>query len=86
MGNKKDIIEEFNVLSQYRKLQGDQWSRQAYDNVISALNRLPIDDITDIKHQYQNAVAHIPLNELQAELQDDFSTLAIVSISDTDKP
>tara|TARA_B100001094_G_C18065555_1_gene737272 strand:- start:208 stop:1173 length:966 start_codon:yes stop_codon:yes gene_type:complete len=49
MGNKKDIIEEFTILSQYRKLQGDHWSHQAYDNVISALKRLPIDDITNIK-------------------------------------
>ena len=29
-----------------------------------------LNDNKDIKHQYQNAVAHIPLNDIQAELQD----------------
>jgi len=35
-----------------------------------------LNDIKDIKHQYQNAVAHIPLNELNSELQDEYPNSA----------
>ena len=49
MGNKKDIINEFKIIRDYRKSEGNRWSVHAYNNAIRALEKLPFDDITDIK-------------------------------------